>query len=185
MEKTIIFVAIALSAFISNAQEVIELETAEVGFINANRDVTDTGNTFTFNITENMNGEFSKDPVNFVKTHFDIKEVISSLGERNYDYYNVSFISQKGELNARFDESGNLTSSSSRFKNIAVPIPLQHQMYRDYKGWVMVKSLHVTSEVNGNVKQDFYKITLKKGNKKRNLKINTSEIDRSSLVAVN
>lgn len=184
MKKMAIFVALALSALISNAQEVIKLEEANVSFNPISQNITNQGNFFSVNIKESYSGEFTKDPVAFMKAHFDIKEVISNLGVKDYDSYEVTFKSRKGVLNAEFDAEGNILGTSLRFKNIMVPSPLQHQLYRDYKGWAMVKNLHIASELYGKPVKDFYKVTMKKGNQTKKLKINSSDIGKSTLVAL-
>lgn len=186
MRKTIILVALALSGMLSHAQEVIELKEANVGFTPSILHLSDQGNYFTVDIKETYTGEFEQDPVRFMHTYFNIKDVIASLGgQENYSYYNVQFRSNKGELHARFNKLGTLLSSYSKFRDIVVPTPLQHQLYRDHKGWAMVTNQHVKRENNGSVKSDFYRVTMKKGNKKKNLKIHTSDIDGSLTVASN
>lgn len=183
MEKLVIFVALALSAVICNAQEVIELKEAKVEFSPVSQISTNSGNSFSVNIKENYSGEFENDPLTFAKNHFDIKEVISELGVNAYNNYEVSFISKKGELKVNFDRKGKQTGSSMRFENIIVPSQLRHQLYRDFQGWTMVRSLHIASESNGRFQKDYYKVTMKKGNQTKKLKINTSDIGNSTLVA--
>lgn len=185
MKKTIIFVTLAFLSVVGNAQEVIKLKEAKVEFSPVSQQITNLGNSFIVNIKETFNGEFEQDPVSFMKTHFDIKKVIAELEVKGFDSYQVSFKSRKGELNADFDNKGNLMATALKFENIIVPSQLQYQLYRDYKGWAMVKTLHVASESNGSIKEDFYKVIMKKGKKKVNLKINASDIGKSTMVAVN
>lgn len=180
-----IFVALALSASICNAQEVIELKEAKVEYRPVSKQITNKGNTFLVHINEVYNREFTKDPIAFMKTHFNIKEVIAEMGVEEYDTYNVSFKSRKGVLVADFDANGEILWSALRFRNVAVPSELQHQIYRDFKGWAMVKSLHVASESEGRTIKDFYKVTLKKGNQRMKFKIDSADIGKSTLVAVN
>lgn len=185
MKKMAIFVALVLSAFICNAQEVIELRETRVGYDPVAHNITNHGNAISVFIQERYTGEFSKDPVRFMHNHFDIQQVISQLGVSDYETYHVSFKSNKGVLVADFDEAGKLTGTFLRLKNIAVPNELKHQLYRDFKGWEMVKNRHIASESNGKTRQNFYKITMKKGNQKVNLKINAADIGKSTLVALN
>lgn len=181
----VIFVALAFSAIMSNAQEVIKLKEAKVGFNASTTNIVNHGNSLTVNIKEAFNGEFEQDPITFMKTYFDIHEVIAELGVNAYNSYQVSFRSRKGELNADFDNKGNLLATALKFENIIVPSQLQHQLYRDYKGWAMIKNAHIASESNGSVKENYYKVTMKKGKKKVNLKINATDIGKSTMVAVN
>ncbi len=186
MKKTLIFVALTLTGMLTNAQEVIELKAANVSFDPTTTHVVQHGNSFTVNIKETFTGEFEKDPVEFMKTNFDMAEILETLGVgENYSYYNVMFKTKKGELNANYSNKGKLLSFISKFENIAVPSSLQHQLYRDYKGWAMVENSHVKRESNGSVIREFYRVTMQKGNKKKNLKIKTSDIENSALVALN
>lgn len=183
MEKLVIFVALALSAVISNAQEVIELQEAKVEFSPVSQNITNPGNSFSVNIKENYIGEFEKDPMAFMTNNFDMKKVIAELGVYNYTNYEVSFISTKGELIVNFDGNGEKTGSFMRFRDMALPSQLQHQLYRDHKGWALMKTLRIARESNGKVDKDYYKITMEKGNKKRKFKINASDVGLSTLVA--
>lgn len=186
MKKTVIFVALTLTGLLTNAQEVIELKAANVSFDPTTTHVVQHGNSFTVDIKEAFTGEFERDPVEFMKTNFDMAKVLETLGvEEKYSYYNVMFKSKKGELNANYNDKGKLLSFFSKFENIAVPSSLQHQLYRNYKGWAMVENSHVKRESNGSVTKDFYRVTMKKGNKKKNLKIQTSDIENSVVVAMN
>lgn len=181
MEKLVIFIAFALSAVICNAQEVIELEEAKIE-LSPVSDLPSSGNSFLVNIEESYIGEFEKDPLAFVINNFDFKEVIAEIGNDDYSLYQVRFITQKGELKVHFDQDGKKLGHSLRFKNMFVPVELMHQLYRDHKGWATVKTLHFAKE-DGKYQKDFYKITLKKGDQTKKLKINASDIGRSTLVA--
>lgn len=185
MKTHVIFVALALSAVMSNAQEIVELTEAKVDFSPASQTVTRIGNSFLVDIKESYSGEFQKDPLAFMNNYFDIKDIIAELGPDAYRSYQVTFRSRKGELNVDFDGEGEKTGSSLRFKNNAIPPQLQHQLYRDYKGWATIKAIHIARETNGKSEREYYKITMKKGNKKKNLKIHASDLGLSTLVAVN
>lgn len=185
MKTLVIFVAFALSVVISNAQEVIELEEAKVEFTPVSQNIKNSEYSLLVNIKENYSGEFEKDPIAFMNDRFDINEIIEQLGGNDYHTYLVSFKSRKGALNAEFDGSGNKKRSNLRFKNVLVPAQLQHQLYRDHKGWAVIKTVHIAGENNGKVKRDFYKIKMKKGNQKKRLKINVSDLAKSTLVAEN
>lgn len=185
MKTHVIFVALALSAVMSNAQEVIELKEAKVDFSPASQTITRLGNSFLVDIKEIYSGEFQKDPLAFMNNHFDIKDVIAELEPNTYHSYQVTFKSRKGELKVDFDGEGEKTGSSLRFKNKSVPPQLQHQLYRDHKGWETIKTIHIARESNGKLERDYYKITMKKDHKKKNLKIKASDLGLSTLVAVN
>lgn len=181
MKKIIFILSLALTATICNGQEVIELKEAQVNFKPVTTNVFGKANSFSVNIKETENGEFEKDPVAFMDKYFDINQLLKEIGNNKYESYDVTFRSRKGELNAKFDDKGALLSTFLRFENILVPNALSHQLYRDHKGWEMVKNLHVAKGKNGVMELDYYRITMKNGNKKKTFKINTSDIDKSEL----
>ncbi len=176
MKKTIILVAFALSAFISNSQEIIELKEANVGINNLTTHILNRGNHFSVNIQETVRGEFEKDPLAFMNKYFDIQHLIDNIGDKRYQSYHVTFSTRRGALNAKYDDKGNLLSTSLKFENVLVPHGLKHQLYRDYKGWKMVNNLRVAKGKNGISEIDYYKITMRNGSKKKSFKVNTADI---------
>lgn len=180
MKTLIISIALVLVAGISQAQ-IIELEEARVSFSPVS--VIDE-NSFSVTIEENYAGEFQKDPLAFMKNNFDIMEFISQLPGDDYESYLVSFRSRKGELRAEFDKVGNLLSTNQRFENISLPLDVCHQLYREQKGWTMVKNVHIASSKKDAVIKDFYRITMRNGKEKKNLKIDARKDIRTAVVGL-
>lgn len=180
MKKIIITLALAFSVTIGYPQKVIELNEAQVNF-NPITSISAKGNSFSVKIKETAQGEFEKDPLAFMDKYFDINQVIDEIGNKRHQSYQVSFRSRKGEMNAEFDNKGNLLSTYLKFSNVLVPYELKHQLYRDYKGWAMIKNQHIAKGRNGKVKSDFYRITMKNGNKKKNLKIDSPGLNRGEV----
>lgn len=181
MEKTVILVAFLFSALMCNAQEIIELQEAKVGNNISTTNIINRGNHFSVNIKETSQGEFERDPVAFMNNYFDIHHLIDKIGDKRFLSYHVTFRSTKGDLNAKYDQDGNLVSTSLKLENVLVPHELKHQLYRDHKGWEMVKNLRVAKGKKGVSEMDYYKITMKNGNKKKNFKVNTSDLNRSEV----
>lgn len=181
MEKTVILVAFLFSALMCNAQEIIELQEAKVENKSSTTTILNRGNHFSVNIQETSRGEFEKDPLAFMDRYFDIQDLIDKVGDKKYLSYHVTFRSRKGELNAKYDNNGTLLSTSLRLENVLVPHELKHQLYRDYKGWEMVKNLHIAKGKRGVAEVDYYKITMKNGNKKKNFKVNTEDLNRNEV----
>lgn len=179
MKTLIFYFVLVLSAGFSHAQ-IIELEEARVNFKPASQY---DDNHFSINIMENYEGEFEKDPIAFMNNNFDISEFISQLQNDDYEYYLVSFRSRKGELRAEFDKAGTLLTTNSKFKNILVPGDIRHQLYRDHKGWAMVKNVHIAKSKNGLAKKDLYRITLKNGKGKKNIKLDARKDIRAAMVS--
>lgn len=177
--KTLIFsLVLVLCAGFSQAQ-IIELDEARLSFSPVS---LYNNNHYRVNVMENYVGEFEKDPLAFMKNHFDIKEFISQVQNENYEFYLVSFRSRKGELRAEFDNVGNLLKTNLKFKNILLPRDICYELYREHKGWTMVKNVHIASSWNGDVKKDFYRITMTNGNQKKNLKIDSRKDIRTAMV---
>lgn len=178
--KTLIFsIVLVLCAGFSQAQ-IIELEEARLSY---NPVALDAANSFKVTVNENYIGEFEKDPLAFMKNNFDIQEFISQVESEDYDYYLVSFRSRKGELRAEFDKVGNLLNTNQRFENILLPNDICHQLYRDHKGWEMVKNIHIGRSRNGVVNKDLYRITMMNGKQKKNLKIDAQKDNRTAMAS--
>ena len=170
--KTLIFsIVLVLCAGFSQAQ-IIQLEETRVSYSPVS---LYNGNQYSVTVLEDYVGEFEKDPLAFMKNNFDIEEFISQVQNEDYEYFLVSFRSRKGELEAKFDKVGDLLNTNLKFTNILLPREINHQLYRDHKGWAMVKNVHIARTSKGDVKKDLYRITLKKGNQKKNLKIDALE----------
>ena len=167
MKTLIISLILILFAGLSQAQ-VIELSEAKIGFEPV---ALEKENSFRLNVKENYVGEFEKNPLVFMENNFDIKTFINRVKNDKYNSYRVSFRSKKGFLNVEFDEEGNLLKTSQKFTNVRLPGKIYEQLYRDFKGWVLAKTVHVASGKPGKPDRDVYHITLKKGNKKESLKI--------------
>ncbi|WP_051286356.1 hypothetical protein [Salinimicrobium terrae] len=167
--KTLIFYLVMLVLGTGHAQEFTELKEAKVEFIPVTSDVEGDGNRFYFKVKESAVGEFEKDPLAFMDTHFNINNLSSELKHEQYDSYEVSFVSRKGFLIADFNKRGNLLKTASRFKNIVLPEKLRHDLYRDHKGWKMTKNIHITNSRNGMVGKDIFKVILENGKDRKKL----------------
>jgi hypothetical protein len=167
--KTVIFYLVLLVIGTSHAQEFTELKEAKVGFAPMTSSVERNGNSFSFNVIEAVVGEFEEDPLAFMENHFSIHDFISELKPKQYDKYEVSFVSQKGILKADFDKNGKLVRTNSRFKNTLLPHNLRNDLYRDHKGWAMTKNVRITRSENGDVSKDYYKIKLENGKDRKRI----------------
>lgn len=167
--KTLVFSLILLVIGTGHAQEFTELKEAKVGFAPLASDVQQNGNSFSFNVKESYSGEFERDPLAFMETYFDIDSFIKEVSRDEYNSYEVSFVSRKGILKADFDKNGELQNTSSRFKNIILPKKLQHQLYRDHKGWEMTKNVHIARGNGGELSKSYYKIKLENGKDRKKI----------------
>lgn len=113
---------------------------------------------------------FHSNPLKFAKKNFDIEQLIENNGSK-YDEYYVYFRSPKGILIVNYDNDGKIKSTYQRFKNVVLPYKTSLHIYKNYKGWKIVKDKYVASSSNGDIKREFYKIKLRKDKKTETLKI--------------
>jgi hypothetical protein len=163
-----------------NAQEVTQLEETNVTFLPYVTNIDSyNDNSFLVKVEENYAGEFSKNPIKFMKENFDIHSLISFLDEhsnsgiqkRDYESYQVTFSTNKGDLVAKFSNDGELEETSQSFKNILVPLNVRRDLYANYKGWYMVKNSYTASGKSDQIDKELYRIKLKNGNRSQIVKI--------------
>lgn len=181
MKTLSIYLVLAICGGLLQAQEITELKEAKVGFSPLSSEVVRNGDHFTFKVNENYAEEFEADPIAFLNKYFNIANFISSVEEENYDSYYVAIKSSNGRLKADYDKDGNLRKTSERFENIVLPNALRHQLYRDHKGWAMVKNIHVTKAKDGIVKRDFYRVKMQLGDRSKSFKIDASEVEEGRM----
>lgn len=170
MKNLFVLIALGFSTAVCPAQEVQELNEARVEAVSPSFLIR--GSNLTFKIPENYSGEFEANPLLFMKSHFDIKPVIAQLGEQ--DEYQVTFKSRKGHLQADFDKGGNLVYYSLRFKDVLVPYQLMVQLYKDHKGWALVRTIHQAKGNGDKPGRVTYKVRMQNGNKKKDLEYYTN-----------
>ncbi|WP_424493819.1 hypothetical protein [Salinimicrobium sp. GXAS 041] len=153
---------------VANAQRVTVLDEAKIGFAPISSEVTEDGDRFTFVVNESYHREFELNPLAFMDEYFSIENFMNKVAYKKYDSYEVSFNSSKGSLRAFFDKEGNLQKTKQRFVNILLPAELRHQLYRDHKGWEMVKNVYVAKGEGATITKSLYKVKLERdGDKKR------------------
>ncbi len=169
MKKVFLCAALLLSIFAAKAQQ-IELDEAKVLYtpqvIKIKSDKSSS--TYQLKLRESSAGIFYQNPIAFMQKHLKMKNIIELLDEKN-ESFTVTFKSQKGSLVANFDENGNLTNTSQNFKNIIVPKDIREELYRDYKGWEMVKNKYVAKGNSTFLEKQTYKVKLKKGNRTKTI----------------
>lgn len=172
--KTLIFFMVLLLCSEYSQAQTIELAEARINF----QSVTQIDkNSFSVALREKYAGDFEKDPVKFVEKNFDIKQIISQVENKykGYDSYLGIFRSRKGELICEFDNTGDILSSTLKFKNIFLPRGIRHQLYLEHQGWTMIRNVRAASMKRGIVKKDAYYITLKNGKQTKKLKIDAQK----------
>ncbi|RZS90474.1 hypothetical protein [Aquimarina brevivitae] len=171
MKNLIIFLFAVVIAAVSQAQEVTQLDEVSIGFAPIDAKVIKTPDGFTFNSDKLSSRHFVSDPIGFMYENFDIENYIAALKKEDYDSYKVSLRSSNGSMVANFDESGNLISTHQSFTNVQLPHQIMKKVYKNYKGWTMTKNKYRASTKGEVINKEFYRITLQKGNKKQNVKL--------------
>lgn len=174
MKTLILFLFLGFSAVMTNAQGVIQLNEARVDYNPVFSQLSQNGNTFIAQIKETHLGQFEEDPMGFMKQNFNIQQLIAQINEPKYDSYDVSFRSKKGELKVNYDKEGNIVRAFQRFRNVALPQDVAQQLFRENNGWSMVKNVHVAYGRNGNVDEDFYRITMENGKERKKVKLDVN-----------
>lgn len=183
MRTLFIYLVLVVWAGVSQAQEITELKEAKVGFAPLSSEVTKDGDSYYFNVSEAYQGEFENDAIGFMNSYFDIHNFIAEVENENYDSYQVSLVSGKGRLVADFDKHGNLGATSERFKNILLPADLREKIYKDHKGWKMVKNVRITHGKNGVVNKEIYRIRLESGKSRKLIKVDGLSAERSEVAS--
>ncbi len=179
MKNVIFYSLLLLCVFSVKAQEVTQLEATTITFEPFVTDVISYLDNNAFIVKENVAGEFTKNPIKFMKENFDVQNFISYLDQKkstdlqksNYESYRVTFSSSKGHLEAKFSKDGELTETAQNFKNILVPLNVRRELYTSYKGWNMVKNTYTASGDGDQIDKEMYRIKLKNGNKSQIVKI--------------
>ena len=158
-----------LAGIAAGQAQVIQLDEARVDAravkISAN------GEDLKHVVVEEYKGQFHKNPIAFLREKFDIHSFIEQMQGKNYDSYFVQLKNRKGYLEANFDAKGTLLSTSQKFKNIALPIPLSQELVTKHKGWTMKRNLYLASGKGDAIDKELYRITLKNGKRTQIIKI--------------
>lgn len=172
MKRVILMLSLILGMSAMYGQEIIQLDEARLSF---NPDAivvnSDLGTVKCF-VKENYVGEFSKNPIQFMKQNFDFKDFLSAvLNADEFDEYVVTFNSKKGYLEAIYTNEGDLVQTLQKFNDKILPLDLRRQVYTDNKGWTMVSNKYVASGKSDQIDKEYYRIKMKNGSKSKSIKI--------------
>ncbi len=172
MKTMLLFLFLLLSMGAMQAQKVIQLGEANISYnpdaIIVNSDL----NSVAFTVKEKYSGEFSKNPIQFMKQNFNFQTLLSSVNNvDDFDEFLVTFKSKKGYLEATYDSEGELVNTYQRFSNKTPPLDISRQVYTQNQGWTMVSNKYVASGRSDRIDKEFYKIKLENGNQSKNIKV--------------
>ena len=168
--KKLIFSLLFLG-FISTAQTQILLDVADLGDIPSSMKIDPATNALVIKM-EKSAGEFNKDPLTFVKSRFNSRQLVEDNKEGDFDSYVVKFKSSKGHLTANFDNKGDLVTSFQRFTNVAIPDEARLQILQKYRDCNFLKSTYAARSKGYEIKKEHYLVKIKDGDKMRKLRIN-------------
>lgn len=179
MKNAIIYSLMFFWVVSLKAQEVTQLKETTVTFGPFVTDVISYLDNHSFIVKESHTGEFTKNPIKFMKENFDIQNFISYLDQKKstglqksyYESYHVTFSNDKGYLAAKFSKDGELKETVQNFKNILVPLNVRRELYNSYKGWNMVMNSYKASGKSDQIDKELYRIKIKNGNKSQIVKI--------------
>ena len=183
MKTMVIYLTLLFWSGVTNSQEITVLDEARVGFSPGSSEMVRSGDNFIFTVKESYEGEFEKDPVGFMNKYLDMKDFHSEVAHMNFDPYEVIFKSSKGSLHADFDKNGDMLRFSHKLTNVLLPSDLRHNLYRDYKGWRMVKNVHIAAGRNGSMDKEFYRIKMENGKQTKRIKIQRNHQNKSEVAS--
>ncbi len=102
-------------------------------------------------------------------SRFNIKN--SSVYDNDHDIYKITFTQSNGKIIAFYDSAGKIISCSEKFKNVKLPAKIREEIFNDNPGLVLHSVTYLVSYKYGDDARKVYKIQLRKGKEKKNIKI--------------
>ena len=157
--------------FVIQGYSQIELKETKIVYKPVSMKIDPVTNSLTIKLSERKAGEFSQDPLGYLKNNFDVSRLVSENNDANYSNYEVTFKSSNGHLRASFDKEGNLTSSFQKFRNVRLPEEVRLEALRDFKDAQIVKNRYTAISKGWEIKDENYVLRIKDGVKMRKLKV--------------
>ena len=98
----------------------------------------------------------------------------------NFESIQVVFKQSTGKkqsrdiIKATYDKNGKITNASEKFNNIILPPTVRSSIYKDHNGWDLKKNSYQVSYRPGKEVKKVYKVQLKNGKLKKNLKLDSN-----------
>ena len=112
---------------------------------------------------------------------YNIKD--SKVYDPNVESFQVVFKQSNGKIIAIYDNDGQIVKSYERFKNVILPREVLTNIFMDHQGWEINKDTYQVTYNRGKEAKKVYKVQLRKGELKKNLKLD-SEGRHLKLVSV-
>jgi hypothetical protein len=169
--KNVFLLLFMMGIFTNGQSQIIQLDETDVRFSPMIQKISSFNDGMVLKISEEHTGEFARNPILFLKQNFNIEDFINSLEGEIYNYYVVDFRSRKGNLEARYNNRGELIRTTQNFKNVVLPHDLSKDLLRDHSGWIMKRNSY-TAVGNGNgILREKYKVNLTNGKKSKTISL--------------
>jgi len=171
MKKLILSLLCIAIAGMVYSQGVIKLD--EMRYNPKSLEIDESTNSLTFNVIEEYAGQFYANPLRYAKENFSIMNFIEANQGKEFNGYEVTFKTNKGFLKVNYNQLGDITSSSQRFKDVRLPYNSMMSILKANEGYSLVGTKHLAYSKSGwDVDEEYYKAKLKNGTKSKTVKIN-------------
>lgn len=170
-----LFLSLLFLGFFGAMQaQVVELKEARVILSVDDWRLDPNTSSLTIKIPELYAGEFSQNPLKFIRENFDVANFVAANKDQKPDIYSVAFKTSKGHVNTEYDKDGNLLRSNQLFKDVYMPYATTMEILKNNPGSFMVSNKHVAYSKEWNITKEYYKVKLegKDGKQRKTIKIN-------------
>ncbi|MBZ9730574.1 hypothetical protein LB467_12840 [Salegentibacter sp. JZCK2] len=175
--KTLAVILILMGLSISSqAQGITELEETKIGFSPIILTETDNPDEYRYEVNDGFAKDFTKNPMGFIESYFDITSFIEQVKDKDYDTYLVRFSSDKGFLEANYSKDGELNRTRQLFNDFLLPLAVRNELWRQTEGWSMVKNTYKAKGKRDLLEKELYRIKVVKNGKSKIIKIDPKKI---------
>ncbi|APS40137.1 hypothetical protein [Salegentibacter sp. T436] len=183
--KTLVVILMLVSfSFSSYAQRITQLEETRIAYSPLVLTETDNPDEYRYNVSDSFAAEFTKNPMAFMESYFDISKFIEEVKYKDYDSYLVRFQSSKGFLEANYSKEGVLNRTRQLFKDIALPLAVRNELWRQTEGWSMVKNNYKARGQGKLLDKELYRIKVVKNDKSKIIKIDPKNINEERVAGM-
>ncbi len=102
----------------------------------------------------------------------------SEVYNEDFEAYEVVFEKANSSIIATYDDRGRIMESLERFKDITLPKNIRDQISAQHPGWSIHKDVYLVSYYYDKGIEKSCKVQLRKAGKKKNIKINLSNVNQ-------
>ncbi|WP_026916159.1 hypothetical protein [Christiangramia portivictoriae] len=176
MKKFIIIIFAIMLSFGAQSQDIIQLDETRINFSPTADLIFEDYPNGMVKVKEKFAAQFQSNAIGFAKANFDVHRFIDEADIQSGDVV-VTLRSNKGYLEATYDEKGNLLKTSQVFKDIALPALVRNEIFGEYMGWTMTRNKYQARGLRDQLDEEKYIVVLRKGNDRQRLKIIPSKYD--------